>query len=111
KGEYLGCWALTEPASGSDALNAQSRARRDGDGYVIDGTKRFITNASVAGFAVVIAGAGERKLTAFGVRRGAPGFAAGKPEEKMGLHASDTAPLLLQGCRVPAGDRIGRDGE
>jgi len=111
RGEYLGCWALTEPASGSDALNAQSRGRRDGDGYVIDGTKQFITNASVAGFAVVMAGAGERKLTAFGVVRGTPGFAAGKPEEKMGLHASDTAPLLLQGCRVPERDRIGRDGE
>ena len=111
RGEYLGCWALTEPASGSDALNAQSRGRRDGDGYVLDGTKQFITNASVAGFAVVMAGAGERKLTAFGVVRGTPGFAAGKPEEKMGLHASDTAPLLLQGCRVPERDRIGRDGE
>jgi alkylation response protein AidB-like acyl-CoA dehydrogenase len=111
RGEYLGCWALTEPASGSDAVNAQSRARRDGDGYVIDGTKQFITNASLAGFAVVIAGAGERKLTAFGVMRGTPGFAAGKPEEKMGLHASDTAQLLLQGCRVPERDRIGRDGE
>jgi len=111
RGEYLGCWALTEPASGSDALNAQSRGRRDGDGYVLDGTKQFITNASVAGFAVVMAGAGERKLTAFGVMRGTPGFAAGKPEEKMGLHASDTAPLLLQGCRVPERDRIGRDGE
>ena len=111
RGEYLGCWALTEPASGSDALNAQSRGRRDGDGYVIDGTKQFITNASVAGFAVVMAGAGERKLTAFGVMRGTSGFAAGKPEEKMGLHASDTAPLLLQGCRVPERDRIGRDGE
>ena len=111
RGEYLGCWALTEPASGSDALNAQSRGRRDGDGYVLDGTKQFITNASVAGFAVVMAGAGERKLTAFGVMRGTSGFAAGKPEEKMGLHASDTAPLLLQGCRVPERDRIGRDGE
>src|SRR5207253_1280709 len=77
RGEYLGCWALTEPASGSDALNAQSRGRRDGDGYVIDGTKQFITNASVAGFAVVMAGAGERKLTAFGVMRGTPGTAAG----------------------------------
>jgi alkylation response protein AidB-like acyl-CoA dehydrogenase len=110
KGEYLGCWALTEPASGSDAVNAQSRARRDADAYIIDGTKQFITNASLAGFAVVIAGAGERKLTAFGVRRGTPGFTAGKPEEKMGLHASDTAPLVLQGCRVDARDRIGVDG-
>jgi alkylation response protein AidB-like acyl-CoA dehydrogenase len=111
KGEYLGCWALTEPASGSDAVNAQSRARREGGAYVIDGTKQFITNGSIAGFAIVIAGAGERKLTAFGVARGTPGFTAGRPEEKMGLHASDTAPLLLQGCRVPERDRIGSDGE
>jgi alkylation response protein AidB-like acyl-CoA dehydrogenase len=111
RGDYLGCWALTEPASGSDAVNAQSRARREGDAYVIDGTKQFITNGSLAGFAVVIVGAGERKLTAFGVMRGTPGFAAGRPEEKMGLHASDTAPLVLQGCRVPERDRIGSDGD
>ena len=111
KGEYLGCWALTEPASGSDAVNAQSRAHRDGDGYVIDGTKQFITNGSLAGFAVVIVGAGDRRLTAFGIARGTPGFAAGRPEAKMGLHASDTAPLVLERCRVPERDRIGPDGE
>jgi alkylation response protein AidB-like acyl-CoA dehydrogenase len=110
RGEYLGCWALTEPTSGSDALAAQSRVRRDGDAYVLSGTKQFITNGSIAGFAVVIAGAGERKLTAFGVARHTKGFRAGRREEKMGLHASDTAQLVLEACRVPASDRIGDDG-
>jgi alkylation response protein AidB-like acyl-CoA dehydrogenase len=110
RGEYLGCWALTEPTSGSDALGAQSRVRRDGEAYVISGTKQFITNASIAGFAVVIAGAAERKLTAFGMPRGTKGLRAGRREEKMGLHASDTAQLVLEECRVPASDRIGADG-
>src|SRR3979490_113387 len=96
RGEYLGCWALTEPASGSDAVSAQSRARRDGDEYVLSGTKQFITNGSIAGFAVVLAGAGERKLSAFGVRNGSAGFRVGRREEKMGLHASDTAQLVLE---------------
>jgi alkylation response protein AidB-like acyl-CoA dehydrogenase len=111
RGEYLGCWALTEPSSGSDAVSAQSRAKRDGDNYLLTGTKQFITNGSIAGFAVVIAGAGERKLTAFGVPRGTAGLRVGRREEKMGLHASDTAQLVLEDCRVPAADRIGRDGE
>lgn len=111
RGEYLGCWALTEPSSGSDAVSAQSRARRDGAEYVLSGTKQFITNGSIAGFVVVIAGAGDRKLTAFGVRRDTPGLRVGRREEKMGLHASDTAQLVLEDCRVPAADRIGRDGE
>jgi len=111
RGRYLGCWALTEPSSGSDAVSAQSRARREGDDYLISGTKQFITNGSIAGFAVVIAGAGERKLTAFGVPRETPGLRVGRREEKMGLHASDTAQLVLEDCRVPSADRIGRDGE
>jgi alkylation response protein AidB-like acyl-CoA dehydrogenase len=111
KGEHLGCWALTEPSSGSDAISAQSRARRDGDDYVLEGTKQFITNGSIAGFGVILVGAGERKLSAFGVSRGTPGLRVGRREEKMGLHASDTAQLVLEDCRVPATDRIGRDGE
>jgi len=111
RGEYLGAWALTEPASGSDAIAVQSSVRRDGDAYVINGTKQFITNGSLAGFAVVIAGAGERKLSAFGVSRGARGFGPGKREKKMGLHASDTSQLVLEDCRVAVGDRIGPDGQ
>jgi len=111
RGEHLGCWALTEPSSGSDAVSAQSRARRDADDYVLTGTKQFITNGSIAGFDVILVGAGERKLSAFGVARGTPGLRVGRREEKMGLHASDTAQLVLEDCRVPAADRIGRDGE
>jgi alkylation response protein AidB-like acyl-CoA dehydrogenase len=111
RGEYLGAWALTEPSSGSDAIAVQSRVVRDGDGYVINGTKQFITNGSIAGFAVVTAGAGERRLSAFGVMRGTPGFRPGKREKKMGLHASDTSQLVLEDCRVAEGDRIGADGE
>jgi hypothetical protein len=111
RGEHLGCWALTEPSSGSDAISVQSHARRDGDDYLLTGTKQFITNGSIAGFGVIIVGVGERKLSAFGVPRGTPGLRVGRREEKMGLHASDTAQLVLEDCRVPAADRIGRDGE
>jgi alkylation response protein AidB-like acyl-CoA dehydrogenase len=110
RGEYLGAWALTEPSSGSDASAVQSRAVRDGNGYVLNGTKQFITNGSLAGFAVVSVGAGERKLSAFGVSRGTPGFRPGKTERKMGLHASDTSQLVLEDCRIAESDRIGGDG-
>ena len=110
-GEYLGAWALTEPSSGSDAIAVQSRVVRDGNGYTLNGTKQFITNGSIAGFAVVTAGAGERKLSAFGVTRGTPGFRPGKTENKMGLHASDTSQLMLEDCRVGERDRLGTDGE
>jgi alkylation response protein AidB-like acyl-CoA dehydrogenase len=110
RGDYLGAWALTEPSSGSDAIAVQSRAVREKSGYVLNGTKQFITNGSIAGFAVVTAGAGERKLSAFGVSRGTPGFRPGKTEKKMGLHASDTSQLVLEDCRVPERDRIGADG-
>jgi alkylation response protein AidB-like acyl-CoA dehydrogenase len=111
RGEHLGAWALTEPSSGSDAIAVQSRATRESDGYVLRGTKQFITNGSLAGFTVVIAGSGERKLSAFGVIRGAAGFRAGKRERKMGLHASDTSQLVLEDCRVDESDRIGAEGE
>ena len=111
RGEYLGAWALTEPSSGSDAIAVQSRVVREKSGFVINGTKQFITNGSIAGFVVVTAGAGERKLSAFGVKRGTPGFRPGKTEKKMGLHASDTSQLVLEDCRVPERDRIGADGE
>jgi alkylation response protein AidB-like acyl-CoA dehydrogenase len=106
-GESLGAWALTEPGSGSDAVAARTRAERRGDEWILTGTKQFITNASLAGFYVVVAASGDKALSAFGISAGTPGIHAGRPERKMGLHASDTAPLILEGCRVPETDRIG----
>ena len=111
-GKHLGAWALTEPGSGSDAVAVQSTAKNVGEGFVLNGTKQFITNASIAGFFVVNVGAGARgKMTAFGVARGTDGIRAGKRERKMGLHASDTSQLVMEDCRVAETDRIGRDGE
>ncbi len=110
RGEHLGAWALTEPASGSDGAALQTRAVRDDDGYVLTGQKQFITNGSLAGLAVVIAATADRQLTAFAVAAGSKGFGAGRRERKMGLHASDTAQLVLDGCRVPESDRVGPEG-
>ncbi len=109
-GERLGAWALTEPGSGSDAAAARTRAERRGDAWTLTGSKQFITNASLAGFYVVLAASGERRLTAFGIVAGTPGIRAGKAEKKMGLLASDTAPLVLEDCRVADADRIGEAG-
>jgi alkylation response protein AidB-like acyl-CoA dehydrogenase len=111
RGEMLGAWALTEPGSGSDAAAMTSRAVRDGDGWVLDGTKAFITNAGVAGVAVVMAvtdpARGNKGITAFLVDRGTPGFSAGSPYRKLGLHASNTAELVLDGVRLPDAQRCG----
>ena len=111
RGDHLGAWALTEPASGSDAAALATRAVRDDGAYVLTGRKQFITNGSLAGLAVVMAATADRQLTAFAVVAGTEGFHAGKRERKMGLHASDTAQLILDGCRVPEGDRIGNEGQ
>jgi len=109
-GTYLGAWALTEPSAGSDAVSAKTTAVRDGDCWVLNGQKQFITNGSIAGFTVIIAATAGRRVTAFGVSRENPGLVAGKREKKMGLHASDTAQLALQDCRVGDADRIGEIG-
>jgi alkylation response protein AidB-like acyl-CoA dehydrogenase len=110
RGQHLGAWALTEPSAGSDAVSARTTAKRDGDAWVLNGQKQFITNGSIAGFVVVIAATAERRLTAFGVPTATPGLRAGKREKKMGLWASDTAQLILEDCRVPDRDRIGEVG-
>jgi alkylation response protein AidB-like acyl-CoA dehydrogenase len=110
-GAHLGAWALTEPGSGSDAIAVQSSAKNVGEGFVLSGTKQFITNASIAGFFVVNVGSGSRKMSAFGVAKSAAGIRAGKRERKMGLHASDTSQLVMSECRVPASDLIGREGD
>jgi alkylation response protein AidB-like acyl-CoA dehydrogenase len=110
RGEHLGAWALTEPGAGSDAVSARTTATRDGDGWVLNGQKQFITNGSIAKFVVVIAATADRRLSAFGVSAGNPGLRAGKREKKMGLWASDTAQLVLEDCRVAEADRIGELG-
>jgi alkylation response protein AidB-like acyl-CoA dehydrogenase len=109
-GKRLGAWALTEPGSGSDAIAVQSTAKNVGEGYVLSGTKQFITNASVAGFYVVNVGSGPRRMSAFGIAKGTAGIRPGKRERKMGLHASDTSQLVLEDCRVPVTDLIGAEG-
>jgi alkylation response protein AidB-like acyl-CoA dehydrogenase len=110
RGDHLGAWALTEPSAGSDAVAAKTTARKDGDTWVLNGRKQFITNGSIAGFTVIIAATADRRLTAFGVSADNRGLTAGKREKKMGLWASDTAQLVLQDCRVNDADRIGEVG-
>jgi alkylation response protein AidB-like acyl-CoA dehydrogenase len=106
---------LTEPSSGSDAGSLRTTAVRDGDAWVLDGEKAWITNAGYARYYVVVArtdpAAGKRGLSAFVVPADAPGFAVGAPEEKLGLRASRTAPLVFTACRVPAGNLLGAEGE
>jgi alkylation response protein AidB-like acyl-CoA dehydrogenase len=102
----VGAYALSEAGSGSDAFALQTRARQDGDDYVLDGQKLWITNANEADlfivFATVDPDAGYRGITAFIVERGDAGFTVGKKEDKLGIRASSTCELLLDGCRVPA---------
>jgi butyryl-CoA dehydrogenase len=114
-GETLGGFGLTEPGAGSDAASLRTTARRDGDEWVLDGEKAWITNAGFAGWYVVVARtdpeAGKRGLSAFAVPADAPGFSVGRPEEKLGLKASRTAPLAFSGCRVPAANLLGQEGQ
>jgi butyryl-CoA dehydrogenase len=111
RGEVLGAWGLTEPGSGSDAVAMRTTATETGDVFVLDGTKAFITNGSVAGTAVVMAktnpDAGGRGISAFILERGMPGFHPGQRYRKLGLHASDTAELVLEGVRVPRANLLG----
>ncbi|MBF4162951.1 acyl-CoA dehydrogenase family protein [Nocardioides acrostichi] len=113
-GEILGCFGLTEPDTGSDAGNLTSRAKRDGDDYVIDGRKLFITNGTWAKVALVFArtgDAGPRGVSAFLVPTDTPGFEALEVKGKLGLRGQATAELVLDGVRVPASARLGEEGE
>ena len=114
-GRKLGCFALTEPEAGSDASNQSTLATRDGDHYLIDGRKVFVTNGREAAAALVFAqtdrAAGHRGISAFLVEKGTPGFTVVKTEDKLGIRASDTAELLFERCRVPAANRLGEPGQ
>jgi hypothetical protein len=114
-GEWLGAWGLTEPGSGSDAGGARTSAVREGDKWVLNGNKTFITNGHYADVAVVIAVTdktqGTRGLSAFVVEKGTPGFRAGKKENKLGLRASDTSELIFEDCEIPAENLLGNLGE
>jgi hypothetical protein len=114
-GEYIGAWALTEPGSGSDAGGARCTATRTAGGWLLNGTKTFITNGSYADVVVVVAvtekGKGTRGLSAFIVERGTPGFKVGKHENKLGLRASDTSELVFEECEIPAENLLGKEGE
>jgi alkylation response protein AidB-like acyl-CoA dehydrogenase len=113
-GEVIGAYGLTEPGAGSDSRGTRTRARRDGDAWVLNGSKRFITNAGVAGTYIVTAvterEAESGKISAFIVPADAPGFSVGRMEEKMGLHASNTGELLFDDCRIPAENLLGEEG-
>jgi alkylation response protein AidB-like acyl-CoA dehydrogenase len=114
-GEWLGCWGLTEPGSGSDASAARTTAVRKGDNWILNGNKTFITNAHYADVAVVIAvtdrSQGTHGLSAFIVEKGTPGFRSGKKENKLGLRASDTSELIFEDCEIPGENLLGKLGE
>ncbi|MGH9507077.1 MAG: acyl-CoA dehydrogenase [Terriglobales bacterium] len=113
--EWVGAYALSEPASGSDAFALQTRARREGQNWVLDGRKLWITNALEASLYIVFAtmdpGQGYRGITAFVVERDRPGFQVGKKEDKLGIRASSTCELLLENCRLPAENLLGEPGK
>ena len=113
-GRKLGAFALSEPEAGSDATNQRTTARRDGNDYVLNGTKNFTTNGANADVVLVMAATdrskGARGVSAFIVEKGTPGFSVAKKEKKLGLRSSDTVSLSFEDCRVPAENRIGDEG-
>jgi butyryl-CoA dehydrogenase len=115
RGEKIGCYALTEPQAGSNAAALTTKAVRKGDKYVINGTKAWITNGGAADAAIVYVNTqpekGEKGITALVVEKGTPGFAVGKEEKKLGIHATACTELSFSDCEVPAGNRIGEEGE
>jgi alkylation response protein AidB-like acyl-CoA dehydrogenase len=114
-GEWIGAWGLTEPNTGSDAGNMQTTAVKDGDDWVLNGTKCWITHGMSGNLAVVICRTGEARTsgnaTAFVVDRGRPGFQAGKKENKLGMRASETTEMIFTDCRIPDSHRLGQVGD
>ncbi len=113
--EWLGAWGLTEPNTGSDAGNMKCTAVRDGNNWVINGTKNWITHGKTGDIAVVICRTGEPRTrnnaTAFVVERGTQGFSGGKKENKLGMRASETAEMIFENCVIPDSNRLGEVGE
>ena len=114
-GEKLAAWGLTEPGSGSDAAAMRTAAVRDGDAWVLNGSKAFITHGTSAHTMVVMAvtdrAKGSKGISAFVVERGTPGMSAGKKEDKLGMRASETSEVIFQNCRIPASQLIGEEGQ
>jgi len=114
RGDMLGAFCLTEPHVGSEAGGLRTTARRDGDHYVLDGVKQFITSGKNGDVAIVMAvtdkAAGKKGISAFLVPTSTPGYTVARVEDKMGQHASDTAQIVFEGCRVPAANRLGEEG-
>jgi len=115
RADYIGAFALTEPHAGSDPVSQSTIAERDGNDYIINGTKRFITSGKNAGLVIVTAKTDPSQkhqgISAFLVNKDTPGFIVGRLEDKMGLCASDTADLIFDNCRVPASDMLGNEGD
>jgi alkylation response protein AidB-like acyl-CoA dehydrogenase len=115
RGEWIGAFALTEPQAGSDASNLRTTARLEGDHYVLDGVKQFITSGKNGQVAIVLAAtnraAGKKGISAFLVPTDTPGYIVERLEDKAGQSASDTAQIRFEGCRVPAANRLGAEGE
>ncbi|MBL0700770.1 MAG: acyl-CoA dehydrogenase family protein [Desulfosarcina sp.] len=115
RGDFIGAFCLTEPESGSDPQSMETMAEKDGDYYIINGIKRFITTGKNAGVYVTITktdpAAGSRGMTAFLLDQSLPGFIVGRVEDKMGQRGSDTTDIILENCRVPASRMLGKEGE
>lgn len=115
RGEWLGCFCLTEPHTGSDAAALRTTARRDGDHWVLNGAKQFITTGKEGQLAIVFAvtdpSAGKKGISCFLVPTDTPGYIVARLEEKMGQHASDTAQILFENCRIPVENLLGPAGE
>ncbi|MBC7252253.1 MAG: acyl-CoA dehydrogenase family protein, partial [Anaerolineae bacterium] len=114
-GQWIGAFALTEPGAGSDAAAQRTTAVRDGDFYVLNGSKHFITNGGIADVVIVFAmtdkSKGTRGISAFIVEKTFPGFSVGKEEHKMGIRGSNTCELIFEDCRVPAENLLGEEGQ
>jgi alkylation response protein AidB-like acyl-CoA dehydrogenase len=114
-GEWIGAWGLTEPNTGSDAGNMRTVAVKDGDYYIINGAKNFITHGKSGNVAVVIVRTGEvgdsHGMSAFIIEKGTPGFTSGKKENKLGMRASETAELIFSDCRVHKSQMLGKEGD